>query len=200
MQPGSIVRCRNRDWVLLPSDREDVHLLRPLTGATDEVVSIHKGLADLIGASLPEERVRSATFPLPVQEDLADAASAQLLWQAARLTLREGATPFRSLGRISIRPRTYQFVPLLMALRLDPVRLLIADDVGVGKTIEALLIARELLDRGEIKRTCVLCPPYLCEQWQKELAEKFNLDAVVIRSGTINQLERRRTGQDSIYK
>ena len=41
-----------------------------------------------------------------------------------------GATPFRSLGKISIRPRTYQFVPLLMALRLDPVRLLIADDVG----------------------------------------------------------------------
>src|SRR5205807_1004031 len=83
------------------------------------------------------------------------------------------------------RPRTYQFVPLLMALRLDPIRMLIADDVGVGKTIEALLIVRELLDRGEIKRLCVLCPPYLCEQWQKELSEKFNLDAVLIRSGTV---------------
>ncbi len=46
----------------------------------------------------------------------------------------------------------------------------------------------------------MLCPPYLCEQWQKELAEKFNLDAVVIRSGTINQLERRKTGSESIYK
>ena len=87
-----------------------------------------------------------------------------------------------------------------MALRLDPVRLLIADDVGVGKTIEALLIARELLDRGEIKRLCVLCPPYLCEQWQKELAEKFNLDAVMIRSGTVGQLERRKAGTDSIYR
>ncbi|MGC8991761.1 MAG: SNF2-related protein, partial [Verrucomicrobiia bacterium] len=40
-------------------------------------------------------------------------------------------------------------------------------------------------------RLCVLCPPYLCDQWQKELTEKFNLDAVVIRSGTVNQLERR---------
>ena len=124
-----------------------------------------------------------------------------MLWQAARLTLREGATPFRSLGRISsIRPRIYQFVPLLMALRLDPVRVLIADDVGVGKTIEALLIARELLDRNEIKRICVLCPPYLCEQWQKELSEKFNLDAVIIRSGTVNQLDRRKTGSESIYR
>ena len=64
--------------------------------------------------------------------------------------------PFRSLSRISIRPRVYQFVPLLMALRLDPVRMLIADDVGMGKTIEALLVARELYDRGEIRRLCAV--------------------------------------------
>jgi len=185
---------------LLPSENDEVFLLRPLTGANDEVVAIHKRLTDLIGYSFPEERVRSATFPLPTSNDLSNAVGAHLLWHAARLTLREGATPFRSLGRISIRPRTYQFVPLLMALRLDPIRLLIADDVGVGKTIEALLIARELLDRGEIKRLCVLCPPYLCEQWQKELSEKFNLDAVLIRSGTVNQLERRiPPGAGSIY-
>jgi superfamily II DNA or RNA helicase len=200
MTPGSIVRCRNREWVLVPSDEPEVLLLRPLTGATGEAVAVHRRLVDLAAYSLPEERVRSATFPPPTLDDLSNAAASHLLWQAARLTLREGATPFRSLGRISIRPRTYQFVPLLMALRLDPVRLLIADDVGVGKTIEALLIARELLDRGEIKRLCVLCPPYLCEQWQKELAEKFNLDAEIIRSGTVGQLERRKTSPDSIYK
>jgi superfamily II DNA or RNA helicase len=200
MNPGCIVRCRNRDWVLLPSDDSEVYRLRPLTGATDEVVAVHKRLAELVGFDLPEERLRSATFPLPTEDDVADAASADLLWQATRLTLREGATPFRSLGRISIRPRVYQFVPLLMALRLDPVRLLIADDVGVGKTIEALLVAREMLDRGEIKRLCVLCPPYLCEQWQKELAEKFNLEAVVIRAGTVGQLDRRKIGPDSIYR
>src|SRR5215813_11627026 len=191
MQPGSIVQCRNREWVLLPSENDDVFLLRPLTGATDEVVAIHKGLTDLIGYSLPEERVRSATFPLPTPNDTSNAVGAHLLWQAARLTLREGATPFRSLGRISIRPRTYQFVPLLMALRLDTVRMLIADDVGVGKTIEALIIARELWDRGEITQFCILCPPYLCDQWKKELWVKFQLEAVVVRSGTIGQLQRR---------
>src|SRR4029453_18102559 len=105
-------------------------------------------LAKAVGLTLPTEVVRPATFPLPTVNDLSDAASAHLLWQSVRLTLREGAAPFRSLGRISIRPRTYQFVPLLMALRLDPIRMLIADDVGVGKTIEALFFLRELLDRG----------------------------------------------------
>src|SRR6185295_9091715 len=103
---------------------------------------------------------------------------------------RSGAGPFRSLGRISVRPRPFQIVPLLMALRLDPVRLLIADDVGIGKTIEAGLIARELLDRGDALRLCVLCPPHLCDQWQRELAEKFAIDAVVVRAGTLAQLER----------
>jgi superfamily II DNA or RNA helicase len=200
MNPGSIVRCRHRDWVLLPDADQEVYRLRPLTGATDEVAVIHKRLADLIGYELPDERVRPATFPPPAVDDLADAASAHLLWQAARLTLREGASPLRSLGRISLRPRIYQFVPLLMALRLAPVRMLIADDVGVGKTIEALLIARELLDRGEIRRLCVLCPPYLCDQWQRELADKFNLDAVIIRSGTVGQLERNKPTTESIYR
>jgi len=199
MNPGTIVRCRNRDWVLLPSE-DDVFLLRPLAGGTEEVVAVHRQLANLIGYELPEERVRPAVFPAPSPEDVSDATSAHLLWQAARLTLREGATPFRSLGRISIRPRVYQFVPLLMALRLDPVRLFIADDVGVGKTIEALLIAKELFERGEIKRLAVLCPPYLCDQWERELKHKFNLEAVVVRSGTVGALERRIPIGKSIYQ
>jgi predicted AAA+ superfamily ATPase len=87
-----------------------------------------------------------------------------------------------------------------MALRLDPIRLFIADDVGVGKTIEALLVAREMLDRGEIKRVCILTPPSLCDQWQTEMTQKMNLDPVVIRSGTISQLELRKAGTESIYR
>jgi superfamily II DNA or RNA helicase len=68
--------------------------------------------------------------------------------------------------------------------------MLVADDVGIGKTIEALLIAREFLDRGEITRTCILCPPYLCDQWKEELETKFRLPAEIIRSGTVSRLER----------
>lgn len=77
-----------------------------------------------------------------------------------------------------------------MALRLDPVRVLIADDVGVGKTIEAALIARELMDRGDVQRVCVLCPPHLCDQWQRELELKFQIQARIVRTSTIARLER----------
>ncbi|WP_369425569.1 DEAD/DEAH box helicase, partial [Methanothrix sp.] len=156
--------------------------------------------AEIMALYLPEEGIRISHFPLPTYEAVSDAASAHLLWQAARLTLRDGAAPLRSLGRISIRPRIYQLVPLLMALRLDPVRLFIADDVGVGKTVEALLVARELIDRGEVERMAVLTPPYLCDQWERELREKFNLDAVVVRSSTVSHLERQKPPDRSIYE
>ena len=77
-----------------------------------------------------------------------------------------------------------------MALKLDPIRILIADDVGIGKTVEAALIARELLDRGEVTRLAVLCPPQLAEQWQRELRDKFNIDAALVLPGTATRLER----------
>jgi hypothetical protein len=89
MKFGSIVRCRNRDWVLMPSGESQHFCLRPLTGATDETVVMHRGLANLVGMNLPGELLGEASFPVPTSDDLADAASAYLLWQAARLTLRE---------------------------------------------------------------------------------------------------------------
>jgi superfamily II DNA or RNA helicase len=197
--PGALVRYRERDWVVLPSADPDLLLLRPIGGSARETTGVVRSLADLIGYTLPYERVEAATFPLPAADSAQDGAAVQLLQQAARLLLRDGAAPFRSLGNLSLRPRPYQYAPLIMALRLDTVRLLIADDVGVGKTIEAGLVARELLDRGLIRRLAVLCPPYLCDQWQQELAEKFNVQAVVARSGTIAQLERAAPHDTSIF-
>jgi len=190
MNVGSLVRYRERDWVILPSDDPNLIRLRPIGGSARETCSVFLPLSTLLGYTFEHERIQTSQFPLPEPEAAQDHAAVRLLMESARLLLREGAAPFRSLGYLSVRPRPYQLVPLLMALRLETVRLLIADDVGVGKTIEAGLIARELLARGEIRRVVVLCPPYLCDQWQKELAEKFHLDAVVVRSGTVARLER----------
>src|SRR5271169_5055520 len=177
---GYLVKARGREWVVLPESNDAVAVLRPLGGTEDEGT----------GICLALEKVESARFSLPDPTQLGDYRSCRLLRDAVRLGFRSSAGPFRSFGRIAVQPRPYQLVPLLMALKLDPVRLLIADDVGIGKTIEAALVAKEMLDRGEIRRLAVLCPPHLAEQWQKELAQKFHIEAELILSSTIQSLER----------
>jgi superfamily II DNA or RNA helicase len=177
---GSLVKARGREWVVLPGTDEDMLMVRPLGGIAEETTGIHLAL----------EKVESAQFSLPDPTQVGDYRSARLLRDAVRLGFRNSAGPFRSFARLAVEPRPYQLVPLLMALKLEPVRLLIADDVGIGKTIEAGLIARELLDRGEIERLAVLCPPQLAEQWQDELREKFHIDAKLVLPSTVSRLER----------
>jgi superfamily II DNA or RNA helicase len=179
-KPGTLIHARGREWVVLPESSDALLIARPLGGLDEEITGILPAV----------EPVQSTAFPLPTRDDLGDFGSGQLLREAARLSTRAAAGPFRSFGRIAAEPRPYQLVPLMMALRLDPVRLLIADDVGIGKTIEAAVIARELLDRGEIRRLTVLCPPHLAEQWQRELAEKFHIEAELVLSSTIQRLGR----------
>jgi superfamily II DNA or RNA helicase len=181
-QPGNLVRARGREWVVQTESHRDWLRLRPLGGAEDETIAL-----------IPELElapVEHATFDLPDPALAGNHAAAVLLRDALRLTLRAGAGPFRSFGNIAVEPRGYQLVPLLMALRLSTVRLLIADDVGIGKTIEAGLIARELMDRGEIARLAVLCPPHLVEQWQSELETRFNLHAVALTASSAARVER----------
>ena len=180
--PGSLVSARGREWIVLPESTADTLRLRPLGGGEKD--------ESLIFLPLERQPVQPATFPWPQVEQARNHAASQLLLDALQLKLRNGAGPFRSFGNIAVEPRAYQLVPLLMAMKLGTVRLLIADDVGIGKTIEGALIARELLDRGEIQRMTVLCPPHLCEQWQRELAERFHIQSVIVRSASAARLER----------
>jgi len=186
---GALVKARGREWVVLPESTDDLLLLRPLGGGEAEITGICTAL----------EAVEPATFSLPDPTLAGDHRSCRLLRDALRLGFRSSAGPFRSFGRIAVEPRPYQLVPLLMGLKLDPVRLLIADDVGIGKTIEALLMARELLDRGECQRLTVLCPPHLAEQWQAELKEKFHIDAALVLAGTVRRLERQCRMDQSLF-
>src|SRR3954453_21870688 len=82
---------------------------------------------------------------------------------------------FQSPFRAGIHIDAYQMEPLRKALRLPRANLFIADDTGLGKTIEAGLIARELLLRKKAKVVVVAAPPSVLEQWKAELDERFGM-------------------------
>ncbi len=192
-KPGKLVTFRDREWIVLPSSDTDLLMLKPMGGSDDEIAGVYLPL------QMPGDDIRDASFTEPGQDDLDDFQSAKLLFDATRLLFRNASGPFRCMGKLGFRPRSYQIVPLVMALKQDTVRLLIADDVGIGKTIEALMIIREMLERGEIKRFAVICLPHLCEQWQQELKDKLDIEAEIIRTSTAATLDRKLPDDRSVF-
>ena len=91
----------------------------------------------------------------------------------------------------AIQVEDYQLVPLLKALRMPRVSLLLADDVGLGKTIEAGLILSELLLRRRVRRVLIACPAALRTQWQDEMRRKFSLNFDVVDRASTHALQKR---------
>jgi superfamily II DNA or RNA helicase len=187
--PGELVHARGREWIVLGAG-EGLRL-RPLTGSEEDI--------ETIIPALETEPVTYASFDPPEAARPGPREAALLLRDALRLSLRRGAGPFRSAGRLNFEPRAYQLAPLMMALRQETARLLIADDVGIGKTIEAGMIVRELLDRGEVEKFAVLCPPHLVEQWTGELESKFSLNATAVTASEAARLERDLPNTTSVF-
>lgn len=176
--------------MVLPGSESDFVVAKPLGGSDAEITALLPAV----------EQVGAATFDAPSPEDRGDSRSGRMLREALRIGFRSSGGPFRSLAKLNVDPRPYQLVPLLLALRQETVRLLIADDVGIGKTVEAGLIASELLEQGTAKRLAVLCPPSLAEQWRRELSEKFGLEAQLVLPSTISSLERGLTINESVFE
>jgi len=90
----------------------------------------------------------------------------------------------------SVQVEDYQLYPVLQALAMPRVNLLLADDVGLGKTIEAGLIVQELIRQRKIRRILILCPSSLQIQWQDEMKDKFNIDFTILDSDQIFEMQR----------
>lgn len=99
---------------------------------------------------------------------------------------------FQAPFRAGIKIDAYQMEPLRKALRLPRVSLFIADDTGLGKTIEAGLIARELLLRKKAKTLVVAAPPSVLEQWKAELEERFGLVFELLDRAYLTRMRRER--------
>lgn len=182
MSTGDVVTLRSREWIVTGLNSGLTATLRPTYGLDRTEITI---LLDLEGDDLQSASANQSSY-----FNVGDPRLARIIYDAERFSVRSPATPFRSLGGLTFSPRPYQLVTTAMAIKQSPTRMLIADDVGVGKTIEAGLVMKELVERGEVRRYAVLCPSHLCDQWEVELRTKFGLTPKVLRPATFTELDR----------
>ena len=192
---GELVRVRGQHWVVT-----DVHESGAVPGVGQTLVEllsvsdggygselkvvweVEPGRAVLPAQTLPE--VAGTGFDSP--QKLAAFLDA-IRWSAVTSAdTRRLQAPFRS----GVKTEDYQLEPVARALRAPRVNLLIADDVGLGKTIEAGLTVLELLLRHRASRVMVVCPAGLTVKWLDEMAEKFGLDFTVVEAELLRQLRR----------
>jgi superfamily II DNA or RNA helicase len=179
IKPGIIVNMRNRLWRVDEYDGNEV-VATPITGDSNDQRVF---LADV--ENIKEERFERINAELP-----GDLSAQRLLLRAYQFDLIHGSAPFLSLHRSSVVPYNYQMVPLVLALEKPTTRMLIGDDVGLGKTIEAGLIISELIQRGKVKRVLFLTPANLKQQWKEALDYFFHIKATIIDSFSRKEFEK----------
>ena len=104
--------------------------------------------------------------------------------------VRYSTVPLLSPWFSSVQVEDYQLLPVLQAMTMPRVNMLLADDVGLGKTIEAGLIMQELVRQRRIRRIMIVCPASLQIQWQDEMKEKFNLEFTIVDSDEVYRVQR----------
>ncbi len=192
---GSLVRVRSRRWlveeVISPPTIGQSPLVRLACADDDaqgQVLEVYwnyepdrliveeEGWADLAARGFDSPRSFAAFFHT-------------LRWNCVTAT---DPNLFQSPFRAGIKIDAYQMEPLRKALQLPRVNLFIADDTGLGKTIEAGLIARELLLRRKAKAIVVATPPSVLEQWKAELEERFGLVFEILDRAYLARVRRER--------
>lgn len=202
-EPGQLVSVRQRLFVVtdvLASTFPD----NPLTGRREpaqHLVSLNCVADDGFGEELqviwevePGARVIDRRSELPAPDgwdspERIDAFLDAVRWGAsATADTKSMQAPFRS----GITIEDYQLDPLVRAIQMPRVNLLIADDVGLGKTIEAGSITLELILRHRVRTTLIVCPSSLQIQWRDQMHDKFGLEFVIVDSKLFAELRRRR--------
>ena len=176
--PGTLVNCRQRLWRVDYQEKEILHLT-----AVDQSDYHTK-------AYLPVEKVTPSSLEYPSPQKIGSIQDQKLMLEAFRLSMVNSTTPYRALQYSRAIPISYQLVPVTMALEQEKVRMLIADDVGLGKTVEAGLIIQELRVRGLAKKVLVICPANLRQQWKEALEYFFHIEADIYSRETRRQLEK----------
>jgi superfamily II DNA or RNA helicase len=194
-EPGQLVEVRRRQWVVADVDAAGLD-----TGTPQHCLTLSSIDEDGLGEELQvvweiepgAQVIERAGLPSVTGQDDSDTLDAFLdavRWGAATNADRGFLqAPFRS----GVSIEDFQLDPLVRAIDMARVNLLIADDVGLGKTIEAGLVIQELLLRHRARTVLIVCPASLQEKWRVEMLEKFGLDFRVVDTDYIKQLRRER--------
>lgn len=202
-EPSQIVTLRNRSYVV--QDVKACEAGSPATTSPSLAVSWHQVTLSSVeddghgeelevvweleaGATIKER----STLPSPTAFDIPERLDAFLdavrwgtISQADDKTLQ---APFRS----GIEIEEYQLDPVARALSMPRVNLLIADDVGLGKTIETGLVAQELSLRHRVRSILVVCPSSIQQQWKDEMRDKFGMEFRIVDTELLKDLRRKR--------
>ncbi len=201
-EAGQLVRVRGQQWVVAAVKQSSqpvdelaaTHLpgrtLVQLTSVSDDdlgeeltlVWEVEPGREVVPATKLPEVTGDGWDDPQRLGAFL-DAVRWGTVASADTRTLQ---APFRS----GVRIEEYQLEPVARALAMPRVNLLIADDVGLGKTVEAGLVIQEMLLRHRARRVLVVCPASLTLKWREELAEKFGLEFTILDAAALRELRR----------
>jgi len=194
-KPGQIARIRQRTYLV-------EEIVKPKRAADSTLVKLSCVDDDNQGAPLEvlwEKELDPQVLTSEAWESIAAKGFDESKLFAAYLnTLKWNCVTstdpklFQSPFRAGIRLDAYQLEPLRKALLLPRVNLFIADDVGLGKTIEAGLIARELLLRKKVREIFVSCPPSMLFQWKEELEARFGLTFEILDKDYMKRVRRER--------
>jgi len=203
-EPGQQVTVRGHPWVVkglqrstLPppntrlEDHNPTHLITLVSLDDDRWEHEIQVIWELEPGRRIHER---SSLPTPDPNNLDDPETLEAFLDAVRWGAVTNAdkealqAPFRS----GITIEDYQLEPLVRALRMPRANLLIADDVGLGKTIEAGLVAQELILRHRVRTCLVICPAPLQKKWKDEMHDKFGLEFEIIDTEFVKQLRRKR--------
>lgn len=200
-EQGQLVSVRSRNWIVnevIPSTLPQTGL--QVRGEPQTLLTLSSVEDDGLGEELtvvwelePGARVvEKVALPEPTGFDLPEELDAFLdavRWGASSSAdVRTIQAPFRS----GIDIEDYQLDPVVRAIQMPRVNLLIADDVGLGKTIEAGMVALELIIRHRARKILVVCPASLQVQWQEQMRDKFGIDFRIVNSAMMGALRRGR--------
>jgi superfamily II DNA or RNA helicase len=182
LKPGAVVRCRTRRYLVENVEPEKEKDRKPgcdtvVTMACMEDQAIGQQLTVFLEREIDFEVLGESSWEVVAQRgfDQPRQFSAYLNTLRWNCVTATDAELFQAPYRAGIDVKAYQLEPLRKALQMPRVGLFIADDVGLGKTIEAGLILREMLLRQRIRRVVISCPPSVLRQWQEEMAQRFGL-------------------------